>query len=158
MSTPFVTDINSNTRSSMIGLLNQHLVDALDLKLAVKQAHWNVQGPQFIALHQLFDDIAARMDEHADTMAERAVQLGGIATGTSQSVAAATSLPAYPAAATDQQLHLEALSERLAAFGKSCREAIDEADGAGDADTADIMTGVSRAVDKDAWFVGAHLR
>ena len=158
MSTPFVAGIESNTQTSMIVLLNQHLVDAIDLKLALKQAHWNVQGPQFIALHELFDQVAARMDEHADTMAERVVQLGGTATGTSQSVAGKTSLPAYPAEATDQRVHLEALTERMAAFGKSCRRAIDEADNAGDADTADIMTGVSREVDKDAWFVGAHLR
>lgn len=158
MNTPFVAGIESNTQTSMIVLLNQHLVDAIDLKLALKQAHWNAQGPQFIALHELFDQIAVRMDEHADTMAERVVQLGGTATGTSQSVAATTSLPAYPAEATDQHVHLQALSERLSAFGKSCREAIDEADSAGDADTADIMTGVSRAVDKDVWFVGAHLR
>ena len=158
MSVPFVAGIESNTQSSMIVLLNQHLVDAIDLKLALKQAHWNVQGPQFIALHELFDQVAARMDEHADTMAERVVQLGGTATGTSQCVAGTSSLPAYPAEATDQRVHLEALTERMTAFGKSCRQAIDEADGAGDADTADIMTGVSREVDKDAWFVGAHLR
>lgn len=158
MSVPFVAGIESNTQSSMIVLLNQHVVDAIDLKLALKQAHWNVRGPQFIALHELFDQVAARMDEHADTMAERVVQLGGTATGTSQSVAGTSSLPAYPAEATDQRVHLEALTERMAAFGKSCRQAIDEADSAGDADTADIMTGVSREVDKDAWFVGAHLR
>lgn len=158
MGAPFVAGIENNTHASMIVLLNQHLVDAIDLKLALKQAHWNVQGPQFIALHELFDQVAARMDEHADTMAERVVQLGGSATGTTQSVAGTTSLPAYPAEATEQRVHLEALTERMVAFGKSCRKAIDEADSAGDADTADIMTGVSREVDKDAWFVGAHLR
>ncbi len=157
MNTPFVADIESNVRASMIGLLNQQLVDAIDLKLALKQAHWNVLGPEFIALHELFDQIAARLEEHGDTMAERVIQLGGIATGTTQTVSKSTSLPAYPAKETAQKAHLEALRERLAAFAKSCRNAIDEADQAGDADTADIMTGISRAVDKDLWFVAAHL-
>ena len=158
MNEPFVAGIKDNTRASMIILLNQLLADSIDLKLAFKQAHWNLQGPQFIALHELFDQVAARIEDHADTIAERVVQLGGIAAGTTQAVTAKTSLPAYPAEATGQQEHLEALSQRLAAFGAASRAAIDEADGAGDADTADIMTGVSRAIDKDAWFVGAHLR
>lgn len=157
MITPFVTDLESNVRSSIIVLLNQQLADAIDLKLALKQAHWNVRGSEFIALHELFDQVAARIDEHSDTMAERVVQLGGLAAGTTQSVAQATTFEPYPVEATAQKQHLEALRARLAGFAKSCRKAIDEADQSGDADTADIMTGVSRAVDKDLWFVAAHL-
>lgn len=157
MSTFFVADIEDNVRASMIGLLNQQLADAIDLKLALKQAHWNIRGSDFIALHELFDQVAARIEDHSDTMAERVVQLGGLASGTTQSVAKATTFEAYPTDATAQQQHLEALRARLAGFAKSCRKAIDEADQAGDADTADIMTGVSRAVDKDLWFVAAHL-
>jgi starvation-inducible DNA-binding protein len=157
MSKAFVADLKSNTRATVIELLNARLADAIDLKLAVKQAHWNIRGPSFIALHELFDQIAARMEEHSDTMAERVVQLGGLAAGTTQFVAKATSLPAYPAEATVQSEHLKALRERLAAFAKACRAAIETADGAGDADTADIMTGISRAIDKDLWFVAAHL-
>lgn len=157
MSKAFVADIKSNTRSAMVEMLNKRLADAIDLKLAVKQAHWNVRGPSFIAVHELLDQIAARFEEHGDTMAERAVQLGGLAAGTTQIVAKATSLPAFPAEATAQVEVLKALRERLAAFAKTCRAAIDEADEAGDADTADIMTGISRAVDKDLWFIAAHL-
>jgi starvation-inducible DNA-binding protein len=157
MRTPFVADIESNIRSSMIGLLNQHLVNAIDLKLALKQAHWNIRGSEFIALHELFDQVAGRIEDHSDTIAERVVQLGGVASGTAQAVAGSTSLPAYPSEATAQREHLEALHFRLAAFAKTCRNAIDEADQAGDADTADIMTGISRSTDKDLWFVAAHL-
>lgn len=131
-------------------------MNAIDLKLALKQAHWNIRGPEFIALHELFDQVAARIEDHSDTIAERVVQLGGIATGTTQAVFKSTTLPAYPAEATAQKEHLEALRLRLAAFAETCRHAIDEADKAGDADTADIMTGVSRAVDKDLWFIAAH--
>lgn len=157
MTKPYAIDLKDNIRTSMIAQLNQRLADAIDLKLAIKQAHWNIKGSSFIALHELFDQIAGRMEEHGDTMAERVVQLGGVAHGTTQAVAKATSLPGYPADATAQAEHLQALSQRLAAFGKSCRTAIDEAANAGDADTADIMTGVSRAIDKDLWFIAAHL-
>jgi starvation-inducible DNA-binding protein len=151
-----VTDIKNNVRNQMIELLNARLADALDLKLAVKQAHWNIKGDNFIGLHELFDQVATRVDDHADTMAERAVQLGGIALGTSQVISETTKLKAYPVDITKSADHVKALSERLSEFGASVRKAIDDADSAGDADTADIFTQVSRAVDKDLWFVAAH--
>ena len=153
----FIPDIDDNVRAAMIALLNHRLADALDLKLAVKQAHWNIRGPSFIALHLLLDEIAGRVDEHADTMAERIVQIGGAAHGTVQAAASATSLPAYPLDMTAQDGHITALSERLFSFGYSCRKDIEEAANAGDADTADILTGVSRAIDKDLWFLRSHL-
>lgn len=156
MKKPFVTDLSDNAIKSMITLLNARLADAIDLRLAVKQAHWNIRGPGFIALHELFDQIAIRVDDHADTMAERLIQLGGHAAGTTQAVAKATTLAPYPVGTHDQTEHVTALSDRLRSFAKSVREAIDEADEAGDADTADIFTGVSRAIDKDLWFVAAH--
>ncbi|MCZ0734628.1 DNA starvation/stationary phase protection protein Dps [Phreatobacter sp. AB_2022a] len=157
MTKAFANDLKSNTRNAMIALLNKRLADAVDLKLAIKQAHWNIKGPGFIAVHELFDAVAARIEDHGDTLAERIVQLGGIAAGTTQAAAAATSLAAYPLDASAQADHLKAVSDRLGAFAKSCREGIDEADTAGDAVTADIFTSVARAVDKDHWFVGAHL-
>jgi starvation-inducible DNA-binding protein len=152
-----VTDISINSRRVVIDLLNARLADAIDLMLAIKQAHWNIRGPSFIALHDLLDLMAVRMGEHADTMAERVVQLGGLASGTLQSVHEATSLTPYPRHVNEQADHLLALQQRLAQFGQSARAAIDAASQAGDADSADIMTAVSRAVDKDLWFIGAHI-
>ena len=149
-------DIDNNTRKSMIALLNARVADAIDLKLAVKQAHWNIKGPGFIAVHELLDQISARVEEAYDTMAERVVQLDGHALGTTQAVAKATKLEAYPTDAVSQDEHIQALSERFAAFAGSIREAIEEADKAGDAGTTDIFTQISRAVDKDAWFIASH--
>lgn len=153
----FVSDLKSNTRAAMIDLLNARLADALDLKLAVKQAHWNIKGPSFIAIHELLDQVSARVEEHSDTIAERCVQLGGTAYGTVQAVAGATSLAPYPVTATAQHEHVRQIADHLGAFAAACRAAVDTADEAGDAITADIFTGIARALDKDHWFIGAHL-
>ncbi len=153
----FVSDLKSNTRATMIDLLNARLADTIDLKLAVKQAHWNIKGPSFIAIHELLDQVSARVEEHYDTIAERCVQLGGTAFGTVQAVAKATSLSPYPVTATSQETHVRQIADHLGAAAAACREAVDKADEAGDAITADIFTGIARALDKDHWFIGAHL-
>jgi starvation-inducible DNA-binding protein len=150
-------DLPDNTRKAMIALLNARLVDAIDLRLALKQAHWNVKGPNFIALHEMFDQIQARVDTFVDDIAERGVALAGLVAGTAQAVAKASQLEPYPTDITDEKAHLKALADRLAAFGKLARTAIDAADEAGDKDTADLFTGVSRQIDKDLWFIEAHL-
>ncbi|HRK63140.1 MAG TPA: DNA starvation/stationary phase protection protein Dps [Terricaulis sp.] len=151
-------DLPDNTRKAMIALLNARLIDAIDLRLATKQAHWNVKGPNFIALHELFDQIQARIDGFVDDIAERSVTLSGVVAGTAQAVAGGSKLEPYPTDITDQKAHLQALADRIAAFGKLAREAVDSADEAGDKDTADLFTGVSRQMDKDLWFLEAHLQ
>jgi starvation-inducible DNA-binding protein len=151
-------DLPDNTRKAMIALLNARLADAIDLRLATKQAHWNVKGQNFIALHELFDQIQARVDVFVDDIAERATALGGIAVGTAKSAASGSKLEAYPTDITDQTAHLKALADRLAAFGSLVRSAIDAADEAGDKNTADLFTGISRSTDKDLWLVEAHLQ
>ena len=156
MPTAFVSNLNDNTRKQMIGLLNERLADAIDLTLSVKQAHWNLKGSSFIGIHELLDAVAERMRDHADTIAERCVILGGQAQGTSQTVASDSCLEAYPKDAQNQSHHVEALKERFMTFGAKLRENIDAAGEAGDEDTADLFTGISRVVDKDAWFIGAH--
>ena len=150
-------DLDDNTRKAMIALLNARLLDTIDLRLAIKQAHWNVKGPNFIALHEMFDAMQARVDGFADDIAERAAALGGIVAGTSQAVVGGSRLEPYPADITAQEEHLKALAERVAKFGKLARKAIDEADGADDKDTADLFTAISRQIDKDLWFLEAHL-
>ena len=127
------------------------------MQTQIKQAHWNVKGPNFIGLHELFDKINEEVDEYVDEIAERAVQLGGVAEGTARVVAKRSTLPEYPLNIADGLSHVEALSSALAAFGKVARKAIDESDELGDKDTSDLFTGVSRGIDKWLWFVEAHL-
>jgi starvation-inducible DNA-binding protein len=122
-----------------------------------KQAHWNVKGPSFIALHKLFDEVVDAAEEYMDLLAERVIQLGGTAEGTIQVATTRTGLKAYPLMLTEERDHVEALSSALAAYGKGVRHAIEQSDELGDRDTADIFTEISRGVDKYLWFVEAHL-
>lgn len=153
---PTKNDLPIDTRTAMVKLLNERLADCLDLAMQAKQAHWNVKGPHFIALHELFDDVADMLRDHSDTIAERATALGGVAEGTVQSIAGRSKLPAYPLTLRSGIDHVAALATSLAAFGKSVRAAIETAEKAGDAGTADLFTGVSRDVDQKLWFVEAH--
>jgi len=149
-------DLPKKTREACIELLNARLADCIDLLHQGKQAHWNVKGPNFIALHKLFDEVVTAAIEYMDTIAERVVQLGGIAEGTIQKAAKHTTLPAYPLKISSGADHIEALSTALAEFGKNVRHDIDQADKLGDKDTSDIFTEVSRGVDQYLWFVEAH--
>lgn len=149
-------DLASNTKSVVVNLLNARLAEAIDLALLTKQAHWNLKGPQFIAVHEMIDGFRTEIDSHVDTMAERIAQLGGTALGTTQAVAAATPLAPYPTDIYKIKDHLQALIERYAKVANAARAAIDESDEAGDADTADILTAYSRALDKALWFLEAH--
>jgi starvation-inducible DNA-binding protein len=151
-------DVPEATRVKVVQLLNARLADCIDLQTQIKQAHWNVKGPNFIALHELFDKINEEVEDYVDDIAERAVQLGGVAEGTARSVAKRSALSEYPASAVDGRSHVEALSSALAAFGTVARQGIDQANELGDLDTADLFTEVSRGIDKWLWFVEAHLQ
>ncbi|HYK83261.1 MAG TPA: DNA starvation/stationary phase protection protein Dps [Gemmatimonadales bacterium] len=153
---PTLNDLPAVVRDQVIDVLNARLADAIDLQLQAKQAHWNVKGPQFIALHKLFDEIAAAVTEYVDLLAERVVQLGGVAEGTGAIVAERTELPPYPINIATGEEHVWALSNALATFGAGIRRAMEETEDLGDADATDICTEISRGVDKWLWFVEAH--
>jgi starvation-inducible DNA-binding protein len=150
-------DLPESVRTSMVTLLNNRLADAIDLGTQSKQAHWNVKGPHFIALHELFDRIAEHIEDHVDTLAERITALGGTANGTIAAVSRTSSLAPYPSDIADGVQHVDALSRAVAAFGAGVRKGIDAAAKAGDADTSDLFTEISRETDKDLWFLEAHL-
>lgn len=151
-------DLKSNTRKKAIDVLNARLADAIDLALLTKQAHWNLKGKNFIAVHEMLDGFRTALDGHVDTVAERVAQLGGIALGTTQSVAEGSTLKPYPLDITSVEDHLRALLDRYAATASLARKAIDECDEAGDANSADILTAYSRDLDKSVWFIESHLQ
>src|SRR5688572_29895828 len=141
-------DMPESTRSEVAKLLNARLADCVDLQTMCKQAHWNVRGPQFIALHKLFDEVHEEVEDYADLLAERVVQLGGIAAGTARVVAQRSTLMAYPLGLTTGVEHVTALSDVLGQFGKKVRTGIEETQDLEDAGTADILTEISRGIDK----------
>ena len=147
---------SEDNRSELSALLNQRLASAVDLQMQVKQAHWNVKGPSFIGLHELFDKVAEAVEGHVDMIAERIAQLGGIAEGTVRVAAARSRLEEYPLMISDGMAHVGAVSLALSAFAKEARLTIDEAEAFDDADTADLFTAVSRDVEKWLWLVEAH--
>lgn len=153
---PTKNDLPEANRREAVGLLNQRLADCIDLQLQCKQAHWNVKGPTFIALHALFDEIAADVAGYADLIAERAVQLGGIAEGTASVVAERSALLNYPLGISTGGEHVAALSDALATIGRTVRMDIDAMERLEDADSADVLTEISRGMDKWLWFVEAH--
>src|SRR5215472_1751863 len=132
--------LSEGTRAKAAELLNARLADCIDLQTQTKQAHWNVKGPSFIALHELFDKVNGAVEDYVDDIAERAVQLGGVAAGTARTAAKRSSLAEYPASAVDGRSHVEALSSALAAFGTAARKAIDEANDLGYLDNDDVFT------------------
>ena len=151
------TDLKGKLRDSMTALLNRQLIDTLDLYTQVKQAHWNIKGPHFIALHELFDKLAEDLEGPVDDIAERVTALGGIARGTARMVARESRLPELPGDSFDGITLVAALADRYAILCASTRAAIETSGTAGDADTSDLFTGVSRGLDKALWFLEAHL-
>lgn len=154
---PTRNDLSEQVRGQMIALLNQQLADTLDLYSQTKQAHWNVKGPQFIALHELFDKLAGEFDSYADMIAERATALGGLALGTVRLTAAHSQLSEYELEVTDSLPTVQAVADRHAALAASMRQAITQAEKQGDAATADLFTELSRGLDQSLWFLEAHL-
>ena len=149
-------DISEKSRSELNALMNQRLASAVDLQMQMKQAHWNVKGPSFIGLHELFDKVDEAVESYVDMIAERIVQLGGIAEGTVRVSAARSLLEEYPLAMVDGLSHVEAVAKAISTFGHEARNMISEADELDDADTADLFTEISRGIDKWLWFVEAH--
>ena len=149
-------DISLQRRTEINTLLNQRLADAVDLQMQMKQAHWNVKGPSFIGLHELFDKVAEDVENYVDMIAERVTQLGGIAEGTVRMSASRTRLEEYPLTIADGMAHVEAVAKALSTFGQAARTTINQADELADADTADLFTEISRGTDKWLWFVEVH--
>ena len=149
-------DIPKECRAQLNTLMNLRLASAVDLQMQMKQAHWNVKGPSFIGLHELFDKVAEAVEDYVDQIAERIVQLGGVAEGTVRMAASRTRLVEYSPEISDGLAHVEGVARALSTFGQEARSTIYEADELDDADTADMFTEISRGIDKWLWFVEAH--
>jgi starvation-inducible DNA-binding protein len=151
------SQLPESARTDLVRTLNERLADGLDLHSQIKVAHWNVRGPQFPALHPLFEQFANQLATHNDAIAERAVTLGGLAVGTTRAVAKASRLPEYPADTTRDLDHVKLLAERFEAYLAGVRESRGIGEKLGDTDTVDLLTGVITEFEKNAWFLRATL-
>ncbi|MDA7865242.1 DNA starvation/stationary phase protection protein Dps [Akkermansiaceae bacterium] len=145
-----------NARIEVVALLQDRLAGSIDLMLQAKQAHWNVKGPHFIPLHELFDKVYVDTGVYVDLIAERIVQLGGVAEGTIRAAAGRSGLPEYSLEISSGHKHVAEIAHALAFYGETIREAITLATQLEDVNTADILIQVSRGTDTNLWFVEAH--
>jgi starvation-inducible DNA-binding protein len=143
-------------RIEVAALLQERLADSIDLMLQAKQAHWNVKGPNFIALHKLFDQVFQDTEKYVDLIAERIVQLGGVAEGTIRAVATRSILPEYPLDISSAVKHVTELAHAISFYGELLHTSILKSSELDDTATADILTEISRGVDMNLWFVEAH--
>jgi len=150
--------LSEDTKSKVIEILNARLADTVDLKTQVKHAHWNVKGIHFFQLHELFDSVASHLEDQSDLIAERVTQLGGVANGTARQAASDSTIKEYDFNAVKGEDHVSALVERLGTLANAARKAIDDTGKLGDQATADVFTEITRAADKDLWFLEAHLQ
>jgi starvation-inducible DNA-binding protein len=149
--------LSNVVRSSMVDLLQPVLSALLDLKSQVKQAHWMISGPHFIALHELFDTLASELDSELDEVAERMTALGGTPLGTLRLASQASTLEDLPLSNQEGLTLVSLLADRYATLGSLVRNGIETSATQGDADTSDLLTGLSRLLDKRLWFLEAHL-
>ena len=154
---PTSVGVPENNRQAIIALLNARLADSTDLRTQVKWAHWNVKGMHFIQLHELFDSVASHLEEQTDSIAERVTTLGGVANGTVREAAAKSGLKEADLAASDGASMLKFLVHNVAHHANALREAVQESDHLGDPITCDLFTTLTRELDKDLWFLEAHV-
>lgn len=151
------SQLSEETRSRIVETLNARLADGLDLHSQIKVAHWNIKGPQFAALHPLFETFAVSLAAHNDAVAERAVTLGGRAHGTARHVAQASRLPEYPQGVSRDLEHVKHLAERIETYLDGARESRRTNEQLGDTDSVDLLTGIITEFEKHAWFLRASL-
>ena len=151
-------DLPAETRAAVVDQLNQHLADLTDLYTQTKYAHWNVKGRQFYQLHRLFDELAEKVEEAVDEVAERVTALGGLARGTARMAAENSRLEEFPVDTISAEDVLRVMADRYAATAEHVRGGIDQAGEHGDQGSADLLTDVVRMLDKSLYFIEAHLQ
>ena len=149
------SQLSPESRAAICESLRGVLTDGIDLHSQIKVAHWNIKGPQFAALHPLFDQFATDLALHIDAIAERILTLGGLAVGTARHVAGSSRLEDYPQDVTADMEHVGLLAARIEAWLVGARAARGVAAGHDDDETVDALTQPIVLFEKHAWFLHA---
>ncbi len=150
--------IPEKKRIELIKMLNKSLASTSDLSIQMKHAHWNIKGKEFIALHKLFDEIAEEVENQVDVIAERVTSLGGTALGTVQEIVKNTNLRTFPIDIFDLEKIITHLSHNFAILGELARDHMDASEKLDDMATNDVYIDLARMLDKNLWFLEAHLQ
>lgn len=148
---------SSKPKNKLIDVLNSVLAEAIDLQMQCRQAHWNVRGKNFIALHEFFGRLYTELSVDIDEIAERTAGLGGTAYGSKEEVSGVSGLPKYPVDISSGSDHIQNLAKSFAAHSKSLKKAIEEADDADDDVTEDLLTTICGNMEKRLWLIESHI-
>jgi starvation-inducible DNA-binding protein len=151
-----VPGISSGDAEALITLLQDRLNALNDLALTLKHVHWNVVGPQFIAVHTMLDPQVDAVRLMVDDTAERIATLGGSPTGTPGALVAQRSWDDYDIGRADAIAHLGALDLVYAGVIEAHRKAIDATEDP-DPVTQDMLIEQAGQLEMFHWFVRAHL-
>jgi starvation-inducible DNA-binding protein len=134
--------------------LDGALADLLDLSLVARQAHWNVVGPRFSALHALLDELAGLARESADRVAERAATLGHPPDGLAATITRLSSLPSVDATLLHNGEVVTAFGAILDAVAACIHRALEAFDD--DCVTLDLFTSILAGIERFAWMFRAQ--
>ncbi|HEX3289273.1 MAG TPA: DNA starvation/stationary phase protection protein [Mycobacterium sp.] len=148
---------NFQASTGLSANLQRVLVDLVELHLQGKQAHWNVVGTNFRDLHLQLDELVDFAREASDTVAERMRAIDAVPDGGSDTVAAATSLPLFPAYEHGTQEVVNLVTARVYATVDTIRTVHDSVDDE-DPSTADILHQLIDGLEKLAWLIKSENR
>jgi starvation-inducible DNA-binding protein len=137
-------DLSETVRNQIIELCNARLADAVDLQLQCKYEQWNVKGPDVVALQEFFNQVHEDVGHYADRIAERTVQLEGIANCTEHVVPTWAHLAEFNAVNAGERAFIQTLASALASFGKITDQARDRCNELDDIVTTEMFTEISR--------------
>ena len=151
-------DIAENHIKEIALLLNTLLADEYVLYTKTRNAHWNIQGANFIELHTFFESQYVVLEVTIDNVAERIRALGHFAMGSLRDFTALSRISEQNHDFTDAKNIIKTLMEDHEAVIRSLRKEIgDVGEKLKDAGTADFLTGLMEQHEKMAWMLRAHL-